>query len=902
MTRCPTCATDIPDGVNLCPSCGADLADATRLFAATPEGAPKTFTQHRSPGTTSFDPIDDARFLPGTIVAERYRIVGIVGKGGMGEVYRADDLKLSQPVALKFLPSHLLSDGAALARFHREVRIARQVSHHNVCRVYDIGEFDGYHFLSMEYIKGEELSSLLRRIGRLPADKALEIARQLCAGLAAAHNAGVLHRDLKPANVMIDSEGNVRITDFGIAGLVEEIRDEESRAGTPAYMSPEQLAGKELTVRSDIYSLGLVLYELFTGKKAFSAPSLVALMHLRNSDSTPTTPSTLIKDMDPLVERVILRCIEKDPDKRPASALQVAASLPGGDPLAAALAAGETPSPEMVAASSKEGLLKPAVAISLLAFVLLAIVAVVLLSEKTELQRRVALDKSPDVLKERARTIIARLGYTNPPADSAYGLDVDEDYVHYVAEHDPARLRQLSSQPAAVHFWYRESPRYLIPRFRHAIRAGDTDPPETISGMISVLLDPAGRLIEFHAVPPKIDEAERKAASVNWSALFEEAGLNQASFAEKPAQWVPPVNSDSRAAWEGTFPNQPQITIRVEAAAYDGKPVYFRIVGPWNSRDRSQQGPPTLSSKVIVFAILASVLGVMLIGVYLGRRNLRDGSADRKGGARLAIYIFIALMVSWVFRAHHYAAPNDEFILFLTGIEFALLPTVLLWLFYLALEPYVRRWWPHRMVSWSRLLAGDFRDPLIGRDLLIGAVFGMAMVVLRHLRALSPGWFGKPQLPLAVNLQTMLGLRESIGELFFGGVTLIVFLGVTYLFVLLLLHIFFRRRERIAIVVGWLLFTILSALDGRIPALDFLHAGLATVLIIIAATRFGLLTCTAAMFFSSLFGNYAMTTDFSVWYAPSTIFALTVAVVVVGYGFYTSLGGEPVFKGGLLRE
>ena len=143
---------------------------------------PKVSTSRAS----SFDSIDEARFVSGTIIADRYRIVGLLGKGGMGEVYRADDLKLSQPVALKFLPDRLLSDGAAVARFHREVRVARQVSHRNVCRVYDIGEIDGRHFISMEYIKGEELSSLLRRIGRLPADKALQIGRQICAGLAAA--------------------------------------------------------------------------------------------------------------------------------------------------------------------------------------------------------------------------------------------------------------------------------------------------------------------------------------------------------------------------------------------------------------------------------------------------------------------------------------------------------------------------------------------------------------------------------------------------------------------------------------------------------------------------------------------------------------------------------------------
>jgi serine/threonine-protein kinase len=161
---------------------------------------------------SSSDSLDEARFIPGTLLADRYRIIALLGKGGMGEVYRADDMKLAQPVALKFLPETLAMDGAALARFHREVRIARQVAHPNVCRVFDIGEVDGHHFLSMEYIDGEDLSSLIRRIGRVPIDKAIEIARQLCAGLAAAHESGVLHRDLKPANVMIDGRGKARIT------------------------------------------------------------------------------------------------------------------------------------------------------------------------------------------------------------------------------------------------------------------------------------------------------------------------------------------------------------------------------------------------------------------------------------------------------------------------------------------------------------------------------------------------------------------------------------------------------------------------------------------------------------------------------------------------------------------
>src|SRR3954469_11463312 len=205
-----------------------------------------------------------SRFPPGTLFAGRFRIVAPLGRGGMGEVYRADDLRLGQTVALKLLPDALAPDAGRLAQFHNEVRVARTIAHRNVCRTYDIGDADGRPFMTMEYVDGEDLASLLRRIGRFPQEKALEVARQICAGVAAAHERGVLHRDLKPANVMIDGEGHVRLTDFGLAMIATAGSDPKSgsdpdiRAGTPAYMAPEQLAGREVTSRSDIYGLGLI--------------------------------------------------------------------------------------------------------------------------------------------------------------------------------------------------------------------------------------------------------------------------------------------------------------------------------------------------------------------------------------------------------------------------------------------------------------------------------------------------------------------------------------------------------------------------------------------------------------------------------------------------------------------
>jgi len=316
MSSCPACATPSSDGFRYCPACGIDLGlpenptgtapgrAATPSRSSTPRATP---TREGAARTASGD-----RFVPGTILADRYRIVGLLGRGGMGEVYRADDLKLEQPVALKFLPRALEADRDRIERLYAEVRTARQVSHPAVCRVWDIGEAEGQHFLSMEFVDGENLASLLRRIGRFPLDKALDVARQIAEGLGAAHAKGLLHRDLKPANVMLDGRGQVRLTDFGLAGLADTLSGDDVRSGTPAYMSPEQLLGREVSVRSDIYSLGLVVYELVTGKRAFEGKGFAELAR-KHRDERPIEPSVLVRGLDPGVERTILACLEKEP-------------------------------------------------------------------------------------------------------------------------------------------------------------------------------------------------------------------------------------------------------------------------------------------------------------------------------------------------------------------------------------------------------------------------------------------------------------------------------------------------------------------------------------------------------------------------------------------------------------
>jgi len=374
---------------------------------------------------------DEGRFLPGTLLGGRYRILALLGRGGMGEVYRAMDLTLGQSVALKFLPEEATRNQRLLERFHGEVRVARLVSHPNVCRVYDIGEIEGMPFISMEYVDGEDLASLLMRIGRLPADKAVDTARRLCAGLAAAHDRGVIHRDLKPQNIMMNKRGEVVIMDFGLAAITGELTGAEARNGTPAYMSPEQLKGAGVTAKSDIYALGLVLYELFTGKRPYDAQSMQQLLDLQEAAHLASMTS-VAADIDPAVEKIIRRCLDPDPSKRPSSALNVLAALPGGDPLAAALAAGETPSPEMVAAAGTvEGMPRR------YSVPCLALVAILLFATIPERQVRTAmvhggLEQPPDVLAHQARQVAADFGYAARPADSAVWLEHRDGLLGYL--------------------------------------------------------------------------------------------------------------------------------------------------------------------------------------------------------------------------------------------------------------------------------------------------------------------------------------------------------------------------------------------------------------------------------------------------------------------------------------
>ncbi|HYN22343.1 MAG TPA: protein kinase, partial [Thermoanaerobaculia bacterium] len=256
---------------------------------------------------------------PGALMGQRFEILAVLGAGGMGVVYKARDRELDDLVALKMLKRELLGDRTHLERLKAEIRLARRITHPNVLRTHDFGEIDGIPYISMEYVRGVTLRYLLDQTHRLPYSAGLRLAKQLCAGLAAAHSVGVLHRDIKPENLILEPTGNAKLMDFGIARPIKRMEAGQTEAGfivgTPLYLSPEQLQGQEVDVRADIYSAGVVLYEIFTGELPFKAPTAMEIMlkHLR--DPAPS-PRTHWPEIPPRLEASILRCLEKEPEAR----------------------------------------------------------------------------------------------------------------------------------------------------------------------------------------------------------------------------------------------------------------------------------------------------------------------------------------------------------------------------------------------------------------------------------------------------------------------------------------------------------------------------------------------------------------------------------------------------------
>jgi serine/threonine-protein kinase len=856
--RCSSCQAENPAASRFCNACGASLTEAASTGTATPRKPPSTSTA------------DEGRFPAGTVLGERYRVLGLLGRGGMGEVYRAVDLKLEQQVALKFLPPAATArNSQLLERFRSEVRIARQVSHRNVCRVYDLGEVDGAPYISMEYVDGETLGSLLHRIGRLPGDKALEFARRLCAGLAAAHEKGVLHRDLKPANIMIDGQGQVRIMDFGLAAAADAIAGGDIRSGTPAYMAPEQRDGREVTVRSDIYSLGLVIAEMFTGQKAAADGKI----------------TTTTKDLDPAVEKVIRRCLDPNPRDRQATALEVARALPGGDLLAEALAAGDTPSPEMVAASEEQGTLSVRAAVVCLSTVIAGSLVLVFWLSQYNVFNVGSFPYSPEILAQKAREIAVRLGDTEPPGESDYGLSVG------VVDRN-LRAKLTSGQPAVIVFWYRQGPRpQAAPPFARGLDEFQDEtwiapgPPPLVPGSVQIRLDPRGRLIDFRGVPQSRSTLTPSARTADWTVLFDTSGIDSSQLSPVQVESVPPVSSDQQAAWTGRFPDEPSEPMHVAAAALNGVPVYFSLRSPAPPQGGFLGPDFSQTTRVIVGMLGAVVILSTAIAVTLAWSNYRRGRGDLKGSSRLAIFGFAGSL----------ALVSDGPYDVARELGSACVSAAVMWVLYMALEPYVRRRWPETLISWTRLLSGRLRDPLVSGHMLAGLALGVALAVLFHTWLVIQSR-GEYVAVGVLHLGAGRWLLDSIGMLAY-----VVQVSFGSLFLLFLLRAFLPRPwlffVAAVLVVPFLPASVFEALttdivDRNVGAALTFVVGCFPVL---ALLRLGLLSVVVMLFAGVMAANF-VSPDYTAWYAAPGIAGMATILLAALVGFRFALGGRKVWQ------
>ena len=498
--------------------------------------------------------------------------------------------------------------------------------------------------------------------------------------------------------------------DFGLAmstleGAVSEI------AGTPGYTAPEQLVREPITERTDLYALGLVLYEIFIGRPLFVAHTFEERLRLGLQPSPSFGP-----EIDPRVAAIIRYCLAKDPSERPTSASSVAALVPGCDQLAAALAAGQVPSPDIVAAASTTGALRPSIAWALLIAVVAGAVGVASRAAVLNVAPS-SVPKPPEALAERAKEVLLRIGHSAAAIDSEFWFATGADM----------------TTPTAIRFVYRQSPRYLVPENLLQI-VSVTEPPADVAGDATVTLNPSGRLVSLARISDQ--RLVKDGPAVNWTTFFVEAGLDEREFVRVEADRAPLVPHDSLAMWA----RRPELStaVRVTGASLGGSTVYFEVAGV--SPDVTPPRSFFLTGRA---PAVETLLGIVIIAILVtttvvARRNLRTGEGDRAGARKLAILVGITGLVSSALRAHHVPLSTEEVRWALHVGGWSLVWAGFSWMAYVSFEPYVRRLWPGTLISWTRVLSGRVRDPLIGRDVLVGLLAAVAWSRCRLCVCMGP--------------------------------------------------------------------------------------------------------------------------------------------------------------------
>jgi serine/threonine-protein kinase len=427
------------------------------------------------------------------------------------------------------------------------------------------------------------------------------------------------------------------------------------------------------------------------------------------------------------------------------------------------------------------------------------------------------------------------------------------------------------------------------------------DPPADVAGMAEVTLDARGRLTGFSKVPPQVESPSTAWPEPDWSALFREAGLEPAAFTQAVPEWASPTDSDRHAAWTGVSPDRADWPLRVEAAAYHGRPVFFRVIPPWARPERmvdDRSFNKTLPVSTLFLPLIAVALPVG--GALLARRNLRLGRGDRKGAFRVAAFVFATYAIARFLRADHVATARDEVWTLIKVLAYPSLWALQLWVVYVALEPYARRRWPQMLISWKRLLSGGFRDPLVGRDVLLGCLAGVTIGLTYFVTLFPPDWLG-----IAARLPEPLASGAMPSTFRFVAFRLFVnqFSAVLFALAFLLMIVLFRVLLR-STPLAMALFALIVAWPqlGQDPIVEW-TCGLARALLLLATlVRGGLLALAVSLYIAFSLLEVAPSLQLQTWYAMRCLPAALVVIGLAAWGFVRSLGGKPLLGSGLLED
>jgi hypothetical protein len=416
--------------------------------------------------------------------------------------------------------------------------------------------------------------------------------------------------------------------------------------------------------------------------------------------------------------------------------------------------------------------------------------------------------------------------------------------------------------------------------------------------MAGVWLDPRGELLRFQVVPPRVDDSSEEGDPPDWRPFFEAAGLDPEMFAPGRHTSTPPFHCDRREAWDGFYPGQPDIPIRVEAGSFRGRASWFEVVPPWRERAALDDDTEAPWNELAFF--LPLLVTLLVGGPLLARRNLRRGRGDRRGATRLALVIFLAYTAWWVLRADHVPALGEIW-LFFQFLGYSLVMSGLSWVVYIALEPYARRLWPEALISWSRMMAGRLHDPRVGRDILIGALGGTAIRLWWMLYSPVVEWLGLVrEEPSVGSLAPLVGVRQALSE-YPSLATWAVFAPIGWLFIILLLTRIVRNRW-IAVAVIVLFSTITAAASTQDPWLASLFMTVAFGGFLLLLARFGALAGVSFCIYMWVASDVSLPLDPSAWYAGRAFLALGVMTVLAGYAYWISRAGRTLLPADPLND